>query len=86
MPKKPSFPEDFSGPQVNDYLIEKQVELQEKEQAKIERLKKKYKAHEFEDVDALQELLDKMRNGTFEEPEELEKNGGDDKNEEEEVK
>jgi hypothetical protein len=63
MPKKPSFPEDFTGLQVDDYLTQKQPELREKELAKQERLKKKYKAFEFDDVDALQALLDKMRNG-----------------------
>ncbi|XP_059475092.1 uncharacterized protein LOC132196445 [Neocloeon triangulifer] len=60
-PHKPSFPEDFSGPQVDEYLVEKQEELRAKEQAKFERLKKKHKHNEFEDVDELQALLDKMR-------------------------
>jgi hypothetical protein len=60
-PHRPTFPEDFSGPEVNEYLIEKQEELRAKEQAKFERLKKKYKQHEFEDVDELQALLNKMR-------------------------
>ncbi|XP_065339154.1 uncharacterized protein LOC135938981 [Cloeon dipterum] len=60
-PLKPSFPEDFEGPQVDEYLAEKQDELRAKEQARFQRLKNKHRHNEFEDVDELQALLDKMR-------------------------
>ena len=60
-PHRPTFPEDFSGPQVDEYLVEKQEELRAKEQARFDRIKNKHKHNEFEDVDELQMLLDKMR-------------------------